>query len=336
VEDVVEAEPEDAAPQEPEPAPADAEPTEPPEVDAEEGALLSEEPADSTDVLPASATFGLEPYSLDSDLWSVRGATATGTAHLKKDTVGQDRFAVAAAEGLLVVAVADGAGSAIHGEVGAAVAVQAAVRTTFGAIVAHVDAGEATDIGWGTLLRTTVAACRSSVLALQRVFGGARHDWACTLAIAVVVPPYVWVAKVGDAFVVRWSGETDPVLLAEPVSDPTGRESDEVRYVNESVFLTSTTAFDELTIERDLFAPGDRLLLSTDGLAPVALARWNPPEAHQPFFRELARVFDGGGFDGSGLTDFLESTAINERTDDDKTAVLVQFVGEAELPDAEQ
>src|SRR5207237_8015857 len=59
-------------------------------------------------------------------MWRFAAARATGTSHLQTGTPCQDRLACAVlANGALVAAVSDGAGSAPRAEVGAEIAVQA-------------------------------------------------------------------------------------------------------------------------------------------------------------------------------------------------------------------
>ncbi len=294
----------------------------------------TEVPVVDDDVSPAAerleGTEDLDEHELRQTAggWQVVSACVRGTSHIATDTERQDDLMVAQAGETLVVAVSDGAGSAVHGAAGAATAVRAAMGVLTGTLDAfRYSELPVTEPDWQTLLRAAIATARSAVLELHKETGGHRHDWAATLAIVVAGPAGVWTAKVGDAYVVHWSEEEGAELLAEACDDPSGDASDDgVRYANETVFVTSSTALASITVQHRPLKPADRLLITTDGIAPLLLTRWRPAAVHPPFLAAVASAFDSSQFDGTGLADFLESDQVCARTDDDKTVVLARYL----------
>jgi serine/threonine protein phosphatase PrpC len=94
--------------------------------------------------------------------WRVAAASVCGTSHAKIGKPCQDTYRWAVLpEGTLVAAVADGAGSAAHAEVGAARAAQTAVDT-LRARLAQLPLPQ-DDTGWRTLLSETMEAARTAL-----------------------------------------------------------------------------------------------------------------------------------------------------------------------------
>src|SRR5438093_57688 len=111
-----------------------------------------------TRVNTANAPKGLpsHPATLPQGVrsWRVAAASVCGTSHAKTGKPCQDTYRWAVLpEGTLVAAVADGAGSAAHAEVGAALATETAVDT-LRARLAQLSLPQ-DDTGWRTLLTET-------------------------------------------------------------------------------------------------------------------------------------------------------------------------------------
>src|SRR5437660_1684991 len=103
------------------------------------------------------------PYSflIENCIWRVVGASVTGTSHLKRGRDCDDAHACRQLEnGTIVLAAADGAGSATHSAEGARLAVQVAlhaVEIAFAQQVEPVDEEHLLD-----LLRSVLRAVRES------------------------------------------------------------------------------------------------------------------------------------------------------------------------------
>lgn len=219
---------------------------------------------------------------------------------------GEDAHAWATCGDLLVVAVADGAGSASLAATGSTLAAGFAVEHT--AWLLH-EVGEPSL----ELLADAVAATRRALVRRARSLGVPLADLSTTLALAVAGPSGTWVAQVGDGIVA--AGGDDLRLLAS---------NEEGEYLNETTFLTSRRWRSSLVCE-EVPGPRSALALSTDGLALLAVDR-ESARPHSAFFTPL---FDhcrrGSEKATEDLVRFLGSPRVAERTDDDVTLVLATF-----------
>ena len=237
--------------------------------------------------------------------WRVVAASVAGTSHVEGSLPCQDAHATAVTdEGLLVVAVADGAGSAPRGQDGARAAVEAAVASVRGAAGAPGRDG----------VRNGILAARDAVLA------AAGDDdprlLATTLALLVADHGVVVAAQVGDGCIVVRTGAD--LHLVGPV--------ERSEFLNETCFVTSSGWEDDLrvdVVERDGTDASvlDAVAVMTDGLQLLALdlAAGSP---HPGFFGPLFDWASGEGADDDELARFLCSERVCARTDDDKTLVL--------------
>lgn len=240
-------------------------------------------------------------------------ASVAGASHLALGAEGQDAHALAeVADGALVAAVADGAGSAPHGARGAAVAVAAAVGTLASALET---AGERSADSDSTAVAAAARAAAAAVAALAAADGHAERDLACTLSCAVVRPGGVVAAQVGDGLVVA---RVDGGLVA--LTTPARGD-----YANETVFVTTPGAVDDAVASlRSVSGAVDGVALLTDGLLRLAvqLADATPHAAFfAPLFDFAAAAPDRAAADAA-LATFLASPRVRGRTDDDVTLVV--------------
>jgi len=207
--------------------------------------------------------------SREEEQWKVRGLSVTGYSHLRDGIECQDahRHLYEPSTGAYVLAVADGAGSRPRSAEGAALAVglaveELSVRLALGGLPTDPDA-------WTGFLRTgfeaIVAAFRDST---QRI-GASAADFAATLTVAILAPPWLGIISLGDGIVVAGAEQADDesglhLVMAAPSAG---------EYVNETCFLSSEGAYDQVEI-RCLRDPGMlALMLGTDGLTPLAVQR---------------------------------------------------------------
>ncbi|MFN8424428.1 MAG: PP2C family serine/threonine-protein phosphatase [Anaerolineae bacterium] len=252
--------------------------------------------------------------------WRVAAATVVGSAHAAAGAEGQDAYSVRVRpDGVLVAAVADGAGSAPHGARGAAVAVAAAVGT-----LCEADLGRAGDDedGAAHALAAALRAAGAAVVALADADGLALRDVACTLSCAVARADGALAAQVGDGLVVavgeaREAGR-DGALT--PLSAP-----ERGGYANETVFLTSPDAVEAAIASiQHLAGPITAIALLTDGLLRLAMNmadRTPHPAFFTPLFRFASRAVDADAA-ASALATFLSGPRVRARSDDDLTLVL--------------
>jgi len=250
-------------------------------------------------------------------LWNVVGASVTGTSHRSKAIPCQDANQFLLLEnGVLLIAVADGAGSARRSQLGAFEAVEAAIDVLHKDLIEGIPDEEAE---WESLITKAFSHARRAVIQLAQDETTPVHDFATTLTLAVVDHEWLITGQIGDGVIVAQmdSGE---LFTATP---PQRGE-----YANETFFLTMDNALAGLDgriyrQKRDI-EEVTALAVMTDGLIRIAMnvAQAQP---HDPFFLPLlafpAEITNAADAHES-LINFLNSKRVNSRTDDDKTLVL--------------
>lgn len=245
--------------------------------------------------------------------WRVVPASVPGTSHEKRGLPCQDAHHWnRLSQGVLVAAVADGAGSAPLGEVGAAIAVQTAVETIGTRAIAWQELHD--DRDWKTLLSETLKTAQSAIAQEAIARDVAVRDLATTLILVVATPEIVAVAQVGDGAAVVGDTQGNLIALTAP---------DCGEYANETTFLISENA---LATAQTLVWRGEALHLAlfSDGLQRLAL-KFPEGTPHQPFFTPLFHFVTHIPDEASAkdqLLEFLRHPRITERTDDDLTILL--------------
>ena len=233
----------------------------------------------------------------------VLGASVPGAAHVRRGEGCQDAHAVrVTADGWLVVAVADGMGSAVWAALGARAATLAAASATAAFV------GAAPDAPLPHVVAHGLACARTALVAI----GGTLGDLACTLSVTAVSPAREsCVAHIGDGAVVVESDGLQVLSLPAPseyleVTDPL-TALDWHRRVRVS------------EVVRDVRA----VLAFTDGLQHAALtARGEPGEAFLAPLIDFARSSDDEGLASEELAALLAGPKVGEHSDDDKTLVI--------------
>lgn len=237
--------------------------------------------------------------------WRFAAASVQGTSHAKAGKPCQDAYSLALDEDTLLVAVADGAGSAPHSEIGASAAVSAAVD-----YLMWVDPDEHT----GYRLHRAFEAAYDAVLSEAERLNCDVRELASTLILVLATPTEVWAQQIGDGAVVVRCMDGSLTTLTSPRNG---------EYPNETTFLTSEDAVDEA---QQVMIPysSDCVAIFSDGLQPIALNLANG-EPHAPFFEPLLQFASQMTDLSSGteqLEKFLSSPRVAQRTDDDLTLVL--------------
>src|SRR5262245_35392736 len=126
--------------------------------------------------------------------WRVYGVSVRGTSHLATDTPCQDanRYRVLP-DGTLIIAIADGAGSASHSRDGAALAVDQVIES----LTRRLDGGRPDDDerGWESLFLETLAEARASLVSYAAGNEIPLRSLATTLSCAVATESMVRVAQ---------------------------------------------------------------------------------------------------------------------------------------------
>jgi hypothetical protein len=214
--------------------------------------------------------------------------------------------------GLVVVAVADGAGSAPLSQVGAETAAAAAVAQVESRAELWHDGGGSDD-HWQGLLAETVLSARTAVEKEAVTRSASVADLATTLILVVAGRDFVAATQIGDGAVVIQDA-VSMVSLVRPAA---------TEYLNETVFLTSANALHSQQTVIWRGSPSHLAVLS-DGLQMAAL-RMPSGDPHPGFFKPLFQYLsqqDDTAAAGQALRDFLSSPRLRQRTDDDVTLVM--------------
>jgi hypothetical protein len=255
--------------------------------------------------------------------WKLLFQSVRGTGHERNGQPCQDcclaRLPQTPHGPVLLLACADGAGSAAHADLGSRHACTQTLRLiqqdlAEGLTLPAVERD--TVLSWYVRLRRLLEQ-QAALLSVGL------EQLACTLLLAVVGTEAAIFAQVGDGAIVTRRGET-----YAPVFWPQTGE-----YANTTNFVTDPALADRLAFElcRERI---DEVALLTDGLQMLALT-YADRSAHQPFFRpmfERLRSSRPGEQLPRLLRQFLASPAINARSDDDKTLILATRVSACACP----
>ncbi len=247
--------------------------------------------------------------------WRTVGVSTQGGSHIKTGDPCQDahRWCVLPC-GMLVIAIADGAGTAALAEIGAKLAVDTALE----AICSHLGMAilnDETEEEWRKLLISGLIAALSSLENEAATRQAALRDFACTLAVVVARPGKMVAAiQIGDGAVVAQEEDGETFAVTRPAPS---------EYLNETTFLISPGAIDgaSFTLWHGNLS---RLAALTDGLQMLAL-RMPGGDPHQGFFVPLFRFVastSNAKKSEAALQAFLDSPRVRERTDDDLTIFL--------------
>lgn len=256
--------------------------------------------------------------------WSAIVHSAIGTRHQQKQLPCQDYGSYLLQSDTIIGAIADGAGSAKHADIGAQLAVKTALATLnqwsdpWSAVDGHVMAEEAQSL-FTDLLQVVLAA-----LEIEAETGEYRlQELGCTLLSFIATPHWLACMQIGDGFIVTQGEQMDTFdLLFEPIKG---------EFINETVFVTSESALEYMQVAVRT-QPYPFVCAATDGLEKVAIRfqDWQPfAPFFNPFLQCLRSVPDAADRQAY-LETFLESERLNTRTDDDKTLLLCLYGQEAE------
>ncbi|MDB0566245.1 PP2C family serine/threonine-protein phosphatase [Ralstonia solanacearum] len=247
--------------------------------------------------------------------WLTVSASIAGTSHVATGLPCQDSCYAnverdARGEPVLVVLVADGAGSAEHGGLGAERAIEYGVS----AICQQLQQREY--CLHEEFATNCVIAVRERLYAAAESEGNVARDYACTFLGLVSSANRTLLMQVGDGGIVVDTG----VGLQLPIQPMTGE------YANQTYFVTDMDALDYLAI-KIVDAGVKHAAAFSDGIQRLAL-HLQDGEPHAPFFAPFFATLDKISEEQVAdlevpLRAFLDSASVNERTDDDKTLVLV-------------
>lgn len=248
--------------------------------------------------------------------WRTVAASVRGSSHEKSGLPCQDKHYVEKlSDEMLIVAVADGAGSALHSEIGATVATQAAVDWL--CVNQDLLNSSADDASWEQTLRAAIEEAREKVFAEAAERELKAREFASTLIVVVATPTVVACAQVGDGAAVVCAQDQQLIALTTPQFG---------ECINETTFLISADAL--TTLQSNVWrGEATQLAVFSDGLQMLCLKL---PEGtpHAQFFAPLFRFAAALTEETDAQTqleEFLSSARIRQLTDDDLTLVLATF-----------
>jgi hypothetical protein len=251
--------------------------------------------------------------------WQVAAARKCGSLHEASGRNCEDAYWVVQPKpGVLVIGVADGAGSAKFAEIGANVAVENGVAQVCSGLT---QAGDALDAP--TLRRILEEAMAAALSAVQMEATTRRVDCqelASTMILVIALREFIAAAQIGDGAIVVADQANGMFSLTTP---PPGE------YLNETVFLTSQDALQTKQV-KVWCGHASGVAAFSDGLQMLCL-KWPAFEPHAPFFTPLldfVRSTTDEAAGASELTSFLHSERVGKRTDDDVTLVLAALMND--------
>lgn len=243
--------------------------------------------------------------------WTWAAARARGTSHETSGAPCQDAYRCRLINGTFVAIVCDGAGSAEFGGSGAALASRTMAAKAAAFFTNNTDLpDDATLWSWIDEARDRIAAAAADRNSAPRAF-------ASTLICVLATPLRTLVLHIGDGVAaLRGADENSWSVLLWPAHG---------EYASSTFFLTDDPE-PKVRIER-VDEPISTVVAMSDGLERLALdfAKQTP---HAPFFENIVKPVNlveraGHAADLSAqLRTYLQSEAINARTDDDKTLVI--------------
>lgn len=247
--------------------------------------------------------------------WRFVNAAARGTSHDATRTPCQDDcfadiVARASGEVVFVAVVADGAGSASRSEVGSGIACARAFAEVDRALQYRaVEELTRADV------ERWLAAVREEIDARAATEGVTPRQFACTLLGCAISERSALFFQIGDGAIVVDSGSG-----LRPVFWPEAGE-----YANMTHFLTDDDFSMHLFVTT-MSAAVQEVALFSDGLQRLALM-FEQRAAYAPFFEPMLQQLRGQAPGPAEvfvlpLLRFLNSEAINARTDDDKSLIL--------------
>lgn len=243
--------------------------------------------------------------------WRWAAASRIGTSHLRLGTRKQDAYGVRLSARALCAVVSDGAGSASHGGEGASLVCRHFLLAFKGWLAEYSQLpDEETVRRWMDGLRDRLSATAS-----HRGLTG--RQFAATLVMLVIWDDQVMTLQVGDSALMGRKSDGSWKALCWPENG---------EFASTTYFVTDDPKarlhVTRRSLEHDAFA------LFSDGLEAIALDH-STQQPFARFFDPMFRAVDEASGMGrlaslsAALGQYLDSPRLCERTDDDKTLILI-------------
>lgn len=244
-------------------------------------------------------------------IWRWAAASEIGTSHTHNGGRLEDAYAVSlVGKDSIFAIVSDGAGSAKFGVYGAWLV----CRTL--TLLFREWLRDNSELPSDELLVDWIDDLRDRISAIADQRGSTPRQFAATLAAVLVTPNEVLTLHIGDSAIVGGRGD-DWNVLCWPENG---------EYASTTYFVTDDPE-PRLNISRQP-REHDAFALFSDGVGDLALSQ-SEQAAHSRFFEPMMRPVESATESGrlpelsSKLKSYLAGPAVCERTDDDKTLVLI-------------
>ncbi len=212
----------------------------------------------------------------------------------------------------MAAVVSDGAGSAPHAEIGSRTVCLAFLKAGRSFLAGSPLSSLAEDDVWDW-----IDGIREAINVKAEAIGARPRDFAATLVAVLVAPKFSVVVHVGDgAVVLKRSGTDDWEVPSWPFQ---GEYASTTSFVSDDPQPRLVVSFVEGTV--------DEFALFSDGIERMVLDHVSKT-AHHPFFNRMlaplkaSRALSRDADLSAALESYLESPAVCERTDDDKSLIL--------------
>lgn len=243
--------------------------------------------------------------------WRWAAASVIGTSHIRNGDRLQDAYAVSViGDDSIFAVVSDGAGSAKFGAFGAS------LTCRFLSVRFREWLRENSELPSDELLSNWIDELRDQISTIADRRESKPRQFASTLAAILISPNEVLTLHIGDSAVVARNGEEWDVLCW-----PENGE-----YASSTYFVTDEPSA-RMNIARQP-RKHNAFALFSDGVGDLALAH-QEQAAHPQFFEPMMRPVDAAEDQGrlsdlsTKLVTYLAGPSVCERTDDDKTLVLI-------------
>lgn len=248
--------------------------------------------------------------------WKIIGASTPGTSHEKSNKPCQDYFKAQKTCNNFIESVycfaSDGAGSAIEGGRGSKIVCESAVAFCVEQLK-QTDLTESFAYNLCEHLTELVAYEAESI-------GLTVRDFSCTFLGIVIHGSKVLYLQIGDGAIVT-KYDYDPPTYSVVFWPHKGE------FANATYFITDKDYYKHLVVSIKEDIP-TAFAIFTDGLEHLALSN-ESKSVHEPFFNSMLLALRKATSENEinilagRLRQYLNSPMINDRTDDDKTLVLI-------------
>lgn len=261
---------------------------------------------------PEIFIYPIDP-GMGASKWVVVGASVQGTSHMKMALPCQDAHAYRGInDSVILVAVADGLGSAVYAQAGSQLAVAGAIAYLEQELYETMPQDEA---AWLQLIRDSFLSACARLKEEAEKNQTELRDYSTTLVLAILTSDWLVIGHIGDGAAVALFDDGSLVLTSPPQND---------EYANVTFPLTMLD-MEQVAEFKATPVKVKALALMSDGMQHVSI-RTSDNTPHQPFFEPLFRQLPSVKdlYKASqNLAEFMASERICAHTDDDKTLVLI-------------